>query len=599
MAIELKRNEQQVRVDTKPIGGQLDSRLAKAASLDSIIPSMLVAELGEYAGEYAEKKMQSIDSASQADYNSRVLNLQSEIAQEVTDNTGKVPFNEMYSTIVEPRLQTFQSILPTLGYSKPMTEKVINDFTQTKSKIQYNEIIQIENLERKNIQKGIENGMLDWLSSHKYVKDIDSIVISPLQVTDEEVDNKISIKKSNAMPSRTQMIMSTVEGKKEYDRSKIKKEIEAERLSEANKLTEEERNKQRGLNAQFDKYKEDLENVMGEIPAGLWIEEQQVKRINTQLKAIKDSGDAYNFQTKINLIETTIKENTDLLSPDVIEDIKIQAQSLQVELLNQESKKITADLTQLNQLLLADEYTKYNAKVNELADKYDNPLLKKELLNRINKQMQTEVIAIEKTEKGKRTKSEKEILDAFNYLSLMRTGYDIIKDKQKSNVNLTKTLENVSKLDPVARDFFYNALPTALQGMIDDGQSESVYAFTIGDFSNILGYSSAPPKVTIQKTFAFDEQGRDFLNEAYYYARYNKNPAEMLRQSVLDFIKLKRDTEGNPSLEEYSKFKKKHFGQSIDEIIGNPFITENVNMFTASEKEFTNEEIKTIVNAME
>ena len=107
MAIELKRNEQKVRVDTKPIGGQLDSRLAKVATLDSIIPSMLVAELGEYAGEYAENKMQSIDSASQADYNSRVLNLQSEIAQEVTDNTGKIPFNEMYSTIVEPRLQQF------------------------------------------------------------------------------------------------------------------------------------------------------------------------------------------------------------------------------------------------------------------------------------------------------------------------------------------------------------------------------------------------------------------------------------------------------------------------------------------------------------
>ena len=178
--------------------------------------------------------------------------------------------------------------------------------------------------------------------------------------------------------------------------------------------------------------------------------------------------------------------------------------------------------------------------------------------------------------------------------------------EQESNVDLTKTLEKVSKLDPVARDFFYNALPTALQGMIDDGQSFGVYAIATGkemQFTNLKigGVTSVPIMATTYQdsTLTFDEQGRDFLNEAYYYARYSKNPAEMLRLSVIDFIKLKRDTGGNPSVEEYSKFKKKHFGQSIDEIIGNPFITENVNMFDEPRKEFTDEETQIIIDAME
>ena len=39
--------------------------------------------------------------------------------------------------------------------------------------------------------------------------------------------------------------------------------------------------------------------------------------------------------------------------------------------------------------------------------------------------------------------------------------------------------------------------------------------------------------------------------------------------------------------------------QSIDDIIGNPFINQNKNMFTAPKKQFTDEETKIIINAMD
>ena len=75
------------------------------------------------------------------------------------------------------------------------------------------------------------------------------------------------------------------------------------------------------------------------------------------------------------------------------------------------------------------------------------------------------------------------------YVKQKREQADELINKY-ANVDLTKTLKEVSKLDPVARDFFYNALPTALQGMIDDGQSFGVYAFaTYKDWCSSRTYS--------------------------------------------------------------------------------------------------------------
>lgn len=605
MAIELKRYTQQVKPDTARIGGKLDPSLAQVEAQELAIPKLLADTLGEYARDYADKKMKAIDQASQADYNNRVLALQSSIAQQVTDATGKIPFNEMYDKVVAPNLEAFEKSISGLGYSKPMTEKAINDFTVDKQQIANTEILQIEGIERDNIATGIKNGILDFLTQNN-LQNPDSIIITPSIVTEKDIDSRIALKRSTAITNAPNDIMRVIEENREYDRSKIKKEVEESKKRNAERLQKRQRKDQVELNKKFSEIKRDLANIIGENAAQLYVEEVIEAKAEEKLNQIKQAGDAISIDNKLSLIDNVVNQNKNELSPDVSDSIISKGQALQLQLMNEFATDITNDLNQINALLLGDkdDYSTYNQKVTDLLAKYNNPALKKEILTRVGKQIETEVQAIKGTEE--QTKVQKDILTAFNSISKLRIGYDILKDKPNQNITLNEALKEISTLKPEARNFFLNALPAALQGMIDNGQNISAYNILTKDKSketritgNYISYmQNEINKINVtEQAITFDDTGLDFLNEAYYYAKYSNNPADFLNTALKGYVKYIQD---NPNFnsESYSKFKRKYFGTSIDNILTSPLINDQTNMFTAPEIEFSEEELKIIKQAM-
>jgi archaellum component FlaC len=597
MAIELKRYTQQVKPDTARIGGKLDSSLAQVAGQELAIPKLLADTLGEYAADYAEKKMKAIDQASQADYNNRVLALQSSIAQQVTDATGKVPFNEMYNKVVAPNLEAFEKSISRLGYSKPMTEKAINDFKVDKQQIANNEILQIEGIERDNIATGIKNGILDFLTINN-LQNPDDIIVTPSIVTEKDIDNRIALKRSTAIANAPTNVMRVIEENREYDRSEIKKEVEESKKRNAERSQKRQRKDQLQLNKEFSEIKRDLANIIGENAAQLYVEEVIEAKANEKLDQIKKAGDSISINDRLNLVDNVVNQNKNELSPDVSEDIISKGQSLQLELMNEFTTSIKNDLNDLNDFIIGgmDNYEGYNEKVNDLLNKYNNPTLRKLILNRVNEQIEVETTAIRAIKD--QTKTQKDIVKAFNFISRLRTGYDILKDKPNRNINLNEALEEISKLDKTAANFFLNALPTALQGMIDDNQAFVSTGKQVQDTNvGLRMYPYSIPIIPTGQNITFDEKGRDFLNEAYYYGRYSSNLAEFLVDSLEGYLKfLRENPDGNE--EEYAKFKKKYFNKSIDNILTSPLINDSMNMFTAPEIDFSEEELNLIKRVM-
>jgi hypothetical protein len=170
MAVELKRYEQQVGISGQGVGVEGSVSLAgKAAAAEYLVSADMIATLGDAAGEYIEKKRKIKDAADSADYKTRLLKLNTDLATaKGKAMEEEVPYGEIYQTTYEPMMQQFEHDIYNAGYSRDILVAAQQNWAYDKASIRQKDVTDVERMDLANLTTKVKMGMANHYARFGY-----------------------------------------------------------------------------------------------------------------------------------------------------------------------------------------------------------------------------------------------------------------------------------------------------------------------------------------------------------------------------------------------------------------------------------------------
>ena len=601
MAIELKKYKSQVDIKSLDVARPIDAGpTVKATGQEAIIPMTIVDALGEQATEYANKLMKAKDDADQADYNSRLLQLQRNILQAETDAQGKVPYNEMYNQVVKPQLDEFEKSLSGLGYSQPMTKKVINDFVIDKEQIANNSVMEASKLQQRDFQVKIENDIADQITSMPAINP-ESIVVAPnFSNIPKQILEAIEIKKGNAVKQKDSYIASDEE-------LAMYEPMYDEAIEIAEQTTIAERQAQRDRNLDLQRKVQSLSNMVGETTARQWYENKVKARLEQKIKYFKDT-DGLTYQDRLQGMQQVMNEGM-VLSEDSREEVDTAVKIGNLGIAEKVADRIKTKGTEFYEALAEQNYDKFAEIYREYRNEFENPQLQKVIDNvAVQKLSQAATTQIKSNKKinslKEAVRKDEDLLSAFYIATKLRTGKNIFpgifgrERKIDKNYTLKDALKDVQKLDPEGQELFLMLFQQNVDALIESKTPIEVVRYVNEESSFGIPFIGSGGK----RELIFDETGADFLDELIYYSPFVENKGKFIKDTMNEYIKFKKEViktsegkQSKPTVAQYTDFKKAVFDESIDNILGLPMYLRNqMSEFTGATPTFSTDQLNMI-----
>lgn len=601
MAIELKKYKSQVDIKSLDVARPIDaSATIKAAGQEAIIPMSIVDALGEQATNYASKLMKAKDDADQADYNSKVLELQRNILQAETDAQGKVPYNEMYNQIVKPQLDQFEKSLPGLGYSQPMTKKVINDFVIDKEQIANSSVLEASKLQQKDFQVQIERDIEDQIASMPAINP-ESIIIPPnFNNIPKQILEAIEIKRGN-IPKQKDSYMASEEELTQYE------PIYDDAIKIAEQTTIAERQAQRDRNLDLSRKVQNLSNMVGETTAREWYESKVKARLEQKIKYYKDT-EGLTYQDRLQGMQQVINEGM-VLSEDSREEVDTAVKIGNLGIAEGVADRIKTKGTEFYEALAEQKYDKFAEIYREYRNEFENPQLRKVIDNVAVQKLSQAATTQVKTNKKinslqEAVRKDEDLLSAFYIATKLRTGKNIFpgifgrEKKIDKNYTLKDALKDTEKLNPEGQELFLMLFQQNVDALIESKTPIEVVRYVNEESSFGIPFIGSGGK----RELIFDETGADFLDELIYYSPFVENKGKFIKDTMNEYIKFKKEViktsegkQSKPTIAQYSDFKKAVFDESIDNILGLPmYLRSPMSEFTGEVPTFSTDQLNMI-----
>jgi len=191
MAVELKRYEQQVGISGQGVGVEGSVSLAgKAAAAEYLVSADMIATLGDAAGEYIKKKQRVKDAADSADYKTRLLKFNTDLATaKGKAMEDQVPYGEIYQTTYEPMMQQFEHDIYNAGYSRDILVAAQQNWAYDKASIRQKDVTDVERMDLANLKNKIGNSILDRVAIGYMLRDENGELINP--DGDEDINDSV------------------------------------------------------------------------------------------------------------------------------------------------------------------------------------------------------------------------------------------------------------------------------------------------------------------------------------------------------------------------------------------------------------------------